>query len=136
MLPARIVLLDAFPLTVNGKVDRAALPAPSDDAVVAGRALQKPRSATEVTLALLWGEILSLESVGIHENVFDLGAHSLAAMKALVRIRDAFGVTMPLRNLFERPTVAGLAEVVDALVWARGQPRPAPSAGAREELTL
>jgi hypothetical protein len=57
-------------------------------------------------------------------------------MKALVRIRDAFGVTMPLRNLFERPTVAGLAEVVDALVWARGQPRPAPSAGAREELTL
>jgi amino acid adenylation domain-containing protein len=135
MLPERIVFLDALPLTANGKVDRAKLPAPDTEGAVAERTLDAPRSATETALADLWCGVLGLERIGIHENVFDLGAKSLAAMQAVVRMREAFGVDVALRHLFERPTVAGLAEVVDGLAWARGEPHAA-GAGEREELTL
>jgi amino acid adenylation domain-containing protein len=136
MLPARIVLLDAFPLTANGKVDRAALPLPAADGGMAGRALEASRSATEAALADVWCELLELERIGIHENLFDLGAKSLAAMKAVARIRDAFGVDVPLRNLFERPTVAGLAELVDGMTWSRQSRRPPRDTSGREELSL
>jgi acyl carrier protein len=132
MLPARIVFLDALPLTRNGKVDRAALPAPDEST---GRAFEAPATPTQAALADLWSEILGLERVGLHENVFDLGAHSLAAMRAVVRIRAAFGVDVQLRHLFERPTVAGLAEIVDGLAWAAAPAVPA-AGDAREELTL
>ncbi len=136
MLPERIVFLEALPLTTNGKVDRAALPEPAADGVVAERGLDAPRSATETVLAGLWRELLGLDRIGIHENVFDLGARSLAAMKAVVRIREAFAVELPLGRLFERPTVAGLAEIIEGLAWARKSALPPPPAGEREELSL
>jgi amino acid adenylation domain-containing protein len=137
MLPARFVVLDAFPLTANGKVDRAALPPPAAEDAALERTLDAPRSPTEAALARLWRELLGLERVGIHENVFDLGARSLVAMQAVVRMRELFSVEVPLRHLFERPTVAALAEVVEGLTWAGAAPPTAAAAGGkREELAL
>jgi amino acid adenylation domain-containing protein len=134
MLPGRIVFLESLPLTRNGKVDRAALPAPDE---ATERAIEPPVTGTQAALAGLWSELLGLERVGLHENVFDLGAHSLAAMQAVVRIRAAFGVDVQLRHLFERPSVAGLAEIVDDLAWAAAGVTARPAAGdPREELTL
>jgi amino acid adenylation domain-containing protein len=134
MLPSVFALLEKLPLTANGKVDRqalAALPVERGDSTPAGGA---PRSATEKTLAAIWAELLGLESVGVDDDVFDLGAHSLMAMKALTRVRDTFEVNLALRNLFEHPTVAGLAGLVDGLALAA---RKAHAPGAdRDELVL
>jgi amino acid adenylation domain-containing protein len=137
MLPERIVFLEALPLTVNGKVDRAALPAPSLDGVIAQRTLEEPSSDTEAVLARLWRELLHLERIGIHEDVFDLGARSLAAMTAVARIRTILGVDVPLARVFEHPTVAGLAQFIESLGWADSS-RVAPPAGTgeREDVTL
>jgi acyl carrier protein len=77
-----------------------------------------------------------MEDLGIDEDVFDLGAHSLLAMKALTQIRDAFEVSLALRNLFEHPTVAGLAEAIDRLSWSAQAKLPSQDLGDREEITL
>ena len=88
-------------------------------------------------MARLWSELLGLERIGIHENVFDLGARSLVAMNAVVRIRQLFGVDVPLPRLFEHPTPAGLALIIDALGWAGTSTLVAPAAaGERENVTL
>jgi amino acid adenylation domain-containing protein/FkbM family methyltransferase len=134
MVPAAFVLLETLPLTANGKVDRQALPAVS----VPGRAAPdqaRPRTGTERALAAIWSELLNVESIGIDDDFFDLGGQSLVAIKAVSRIRDAFDVDLPLRNLFERPTVAGLAEVIDGLSWAAGA-AAAPDGREREEIEL
>jgi acyl-coenzyme A synthetase/AMP-(fatty) acid ligase/acyl carrier protein len=135
MVPTQIVFLDALPLTQNGKVDRNALPAPCGADLAAGRELAAPRTPTEASLAQIWRELLAIERIGIHEDVFDLGAHSLLAMKAVVQIREVFELDVPLRNLFEYPTVAGLAELIDSLSWAAGKP-PAQAGAGREEIAL
>ncbi|MDQ5848752.1 MAG: amino acid adenylation domain-containing protein [Pseudomonadota bacterium] len=135
MVPTQIVFLDALPLTQNGKVDRNALPAPSGEDAAAGREFAAPCTSTERALAEIWRELLAIERIGIHEDVFDLGAHSLLAMMAVVQIRQAFALDVPLRSLFEYPTVAQLAELIDSLPWAAG--KPSVQAGARrEEITL
>ncbi|WP_220634945.1 non-ribosomal peptide synthetase [Georgfuchsia toluolica] len=135
MVPSAFIMLDAFPLTANGKIDRQALPpwsgasraTPANDSVM-------PRTETERAIAAIWAEMLKLDSVGVDDDFFDLGGQSLMAMKLVSRIRDAFGVNLPLRNLFDHSTVAGLAEVVDGLVWLA----QAPSHGTcdREEIDL
>jgi acyl carrier protein len=99
-------------------------------------AVAAPRTATEGALAAIWSELLGVERVGVDDDVFDLGAHSLMAMKALTRIRDAFAVNLALRNLFERPTVAGLAELVDGFASLQAARAPTPHAGDREEIVL
>jgi acyl carrier protein len=87
-------------------------------------------------LAAIWAELLCMERIAIHDDVFDLGAHSLMAVNAVSRIRDVFRVDLQLRNLFERPTIAGLAEAIDALLWlARGK-APAADALDREQIDL
>jgi acyl carrier protein len=131
MVPAQIVFLGSLPLTPNGKVDRKALPAPGRDDAVAARPFVSPRTETETRLAEIWASLLGIERVGMHDDVFDLGAHSMLAMRAVVRIREAFEVNLQLRNLFERPTVAGLAELVDGVRLLSGAPLQ-HAAGAEE----
>ena len=111
MVPSAVVLLEALPLTANGKLDRAALPAP--DAAIAVDSYVEPRTDTERQLAAIWGEVLKRERVGVTDNFLALGGHSLMAIRVLGKISRAFGVRLPLRTLFETPTVEALAVVVD-----------------------
>lgn len=114
MVPAVFVLLDTLPLLSNGKMDRRALPAPDRTRPELDKAFVPPRTPTEELQAEIWAQLLDLERVGVHDNFFDLGGHSLLATQAVSRIREAFQVEIPLRRLFEVPTVAGLAESIEA----------------------
>ncbi|HEV2843814.1 MAG TPA: condensation domain-containing protein, partial [Thermoanaerobaculia bacterium] len=116
MVPADFVVLDALPLSPTGKVDRQALPAPERQ----GTAMESepPRTQTEEMVAAVWADLLSLQRLGIHDSFFDLGGHSLLATQAMARVRESFGIDLPLRLLFERPTVAELAAEIDAAVRA------------------
>ena len=111
MVPSVVVSLDRLPLTPNGKVDRRALPAPEASGSAA-RAFVAPRTPLEVQLATIWGEALKKERVGVTETFFDLGGHSLLAIRILGRLSKELGVRLPLRALFEAPTIEQLAVVV------------------------
>ncbi|HEY9873910.1 MAG TPA: amino acid adenylation domain-containing protein, partial [Candidatus Obscuribacterales bacterium] len=112
MVPSAFVMLDALPLSANGKVNRKALPAP-DTALVQKDAFVAPVTALEKVLAGIWAEILEVEQVGIHDNFFlDLGGNSLLATQAISSVRDALQVDLPLRYLFEAPTVAGQVAII------------------------
>ncbi|HVH12624.1 MAG TPA: condensation domain-containing protein, partial [Longimicrobium sp.] len=143
MLPAAYVRLDRLPLTQNGKLDRRALPEPqAEEAVDAIHAA--PRTETEAAIVAIWAEVLQSERIGIHDDFFALGGHSLLATRLLSRVGAAFSVVLPLRALFEGPTVAELAERVDALRRAEapalppivlvGRDRDLPLSSAQERL--
>ena len=117
MVPSQIVFLGSIPLTQNGKVDRKALPAPSHANVSVAQEFVAPRSETEELLAAIWIELLKVERIGIHDDFFDLGAHSLMAMRAVSKIRDVFGVDLPLATLLEAPTIAALAKILRKKEW-------------------
>ncbi len=122
MVPAVYVLLEALPLTATGKVDRRALPEPGAEESGEGAAPRLPlENPAEELIAGIWSELLGVAQVGSGDNFFDLGGHSLLATRVLSRVREAFGVEVPLRALFEAPTVAGLAAAVERL---RGGGRP------------
>jgi amino acid adenylation domain-containing protein len=133
MVPSAFVFLDALPLTANRKVDRKALPAP---VVVRSAPAVTPRSETERVVAATWGEVLGVPGISVHDDFFTLGGHSLQAAQIMARLRAAFPLELPLRLLFQSPTVEGLATAIDALAWAaRGAMAPAPGA-RREEFEL
>ena len=111
MVPARIRVLDAFPLTANGKIDQAALPQ-SDDADAATQ--REPAGETEIALHAIWCELLGRERVGTQQSFFELGGHSLLAIRVVSRIKDRLGVVLAVRDLFAHPTLAELALHVDA----------------------
>ena len=90
----------------------------------------------EETLAALWSELLDVQRVGRKDNFFESGGHSLLAMQLVGRVRARFGVDLPLKNLFERPTVAGLAEAIDALSWSVTAQSPVQDVGDREEVEV
>jgi amino acid adenylation domain-containing protein len=114
MLPSAYVFLDALPLIPNGKVDRAALPAPGTHRPELDAPFVAPRTPAEVLLASLWSEVLGLQEIGVHDNFFtELGGHSLLATQLVSRVREAFRVDLPLARLFEAPTVAELAAAID-----------------------
>jgi amino acid adenylation domain-containing protein len=109
MLPAAFVRLEALPLTPNGKLDRRALPAPEDIDAPLADSFVAARNPMEAALIDIWSSVLSVERIGVHDNFFELGGHSLLAAQLMSRLRAAFQVELPLRRLFETPTVAGLA---------------------------
>ncbi|HEX2092852.1 MAG TPA: phosphopantetheine-binding protein, partial [Longimicrobiaceae bacterium] len=110
MVPAAYVALERLPLTLNGKVDRKALPAPGEEAFARG-GYEAPEGETEETLAALWSEILGVERVGRHDHFFRLGGHSILAVRLIERMRRK-GLHTEVRALFTTPTVAELAAVV------------------------
>ncbi|RKH11042.1 amino acid adenylation domain-containing protein [Corallococcus sp. CA053C] len=113
MVPALFVPLEALPLLPNGKLDRRALPPPEDQLPGLGNvAYVAPRNPTEEHLAQLFRELLRRERVGIHDHFFESGGHSLLATRLLSRIREAYRITLPLRRIFETPTVEGLARAL------------------------
>jgi amino acid adenylation domain-containing protein len=114
MVPSAFVVLEAFPVTANGKVDRAALPAP-DTLGSHGGSYVAPRTPAEERMAAIWAETLGVERVGAEDHFFDLGGHSLLATQLVSRVREAFRTELPLRAVFEAPTLAELARHVEAL---------------------
>ncbi|HEY0525842.1 MAG TPA: amino acid adenylation domain-containing protein, partial [Stellaceae bacterium] len=112
MVPSHVVVLEALPLNANGKIDRKALPPP--DLARGEVDYVAPRGATEEIVAGIWSEILGVDRVGAHDNFFDLGGHSLLATQVMSKLRTAVAIELPLRALFEAPTVAGLSSRLDA----------------------
>jgi amino acid adenylation domain-containing protein len=118
MMPAAFVILQTMPLTPNGKVDRRALPAPDQSRPETQTSFVAPRTLTEQMLATVWSAVLRLESVGINDNFFELGGHSLLATRLISKVRELFQVEIPLRRLFETPTIAGLAGGIESATRA------------------
>ena len=115
MIPSAFEVLDALPLMPNGKIDRQALPAPDLCCIIDDAGYARPHTCVEEILAGIWSEVLGADMVGIHDNFFESGGHSLLATQVVSRIRNLFNVEIPLRTLFERPTVSELAEVLGAV---------------------
>src|SRR5262249_7128867 len=113
MIPSAFVLMEAFPLSPNGKVDRKALPAPDAPRPKIEGEYIAPRTPVEEAVAGIWAEVLHLEQVGAHDDFFALGGHSLLATQVMSRIGKAFQVELPLRVLFETATLAGLAQRIE-----------------------
>lgn len=119
MSPAGFVVLNSLPLTTSGKLDRRQLPTPNfEQHRSGGPAVTPPSTPEEELLAEVWSELLERPKVGVHDNFFDLGGHSLLATQLISRIRDLFQVEIPLRTLFETPTIAALAVAIDELLLA------------------
>ncbi|MFJ2420097.1 amino acid adenylation domain-containing protein [Streptomyces brevispora] len=133
LVPAAIVLLDAVPLTVNGKPDRAALPAPRRETGAGGGG--RPRNAREEVLCGLFAEILGAPRVGVDDNFFALGGHSLLGIRLVSRVRTVLGVERTVRDLFRSPTPAGLlGSLEDGSAGAMGVLLPLSTRGARRPL--
>ena len=141
LVPAAVVTLRELPLSPNGKVDRAALPAPTLGAP-AGAAVA-PRTPVEAAIAAIWAELLPTAQAGafgVEDDFFDLGGHSLLATRVIARLRETLGVELPLRDFFAEPTIAALARAVtagEAAAWSaipRGDGGPAPLSFSQRRL--
>ena len=133
MVPNQFVQMKMIPLTHNGKVDRKALPVPpTESRQVNGD--EAPKTPTQAAIAGLWGDLLKLEGFGINDDFFNIGGTSMAATALIQRLRTTFGVDVRLAVLFERPTIAGLAEIID--MFAVMNAKNASELGDREEFLL
>jgi acyl carrier protein len=113
MVPSALVVLEKLPLTPNGKVDRKALPAAEASR---GNEFVPPQTDIEELLAGIWAEVLGVSRVGIHDNFFELGGHSLMITKLISRVRDSIQVELPMASVFEAPTIAELALVIEDIL--------------------
>jgi amino acid adenylation domain-containing protein len=136
MVPAALVLLERLPLTANGKVNRRELPAPDGRRPELAAAYVGPRTVVEEVLVEIWREVLRVEQVGIHDNFFELGGHSLLATQVVSRVRQVLQREMGLRSLFERPTVAGLAEHLEEKSERSSAQPPVVAVGREQSLPL
>jgi acyl carrier protein len=112
MVPARIVILDELPVSANGKIDRKALPLPGRSRPELEIPFAAGRTPAEKQLSQIWADILELDEVGIHDNFLDLGGNSLAATRIVSQVFASFQIQVPLRSLFQSPTVAEMAAVI------------------------
>ncbi|GCL35048.1 amino acid adenylation domain-containing protein [Sphaerospermopsis reniformis] len=115
MIPSHFVVLEKLPLTPNGKINRKALPAP--DQIVTTKNIELPVTETEKSLAQIWARLLKYEAIARQDNFFNLGGHSLLATQLCYRIRDTFNIELPLRQVFETPTLIDLANYIDSCLW-------------------
>lgn len=118
MIPSAFITLDELPLTQNGKVDRKVLPAPGDQELPKEKGHVAPQTVVEQRLVEIWSEVMKLEKIGAADNFFDLGGHSLMATQIISRVRECFQTELTLRQFFASPTVAGLAQHVEAGISA------------------
>ncbi|MGW2443543.1 amino acid adenylation domain-containing protein [Streptomyces sp. NPDC001675] len=132
MVPTAFVVLDELPVNRNGKVDRGALPAPSEHDL-ARDAYVAPRTATERTLCRIVGEVLGVSRVGLHDSFFDLGGHSLLATRLSLRIKKETGADLPLQTIFTASGMAGIAAALDALLEGPESPDAAPGSPSTAE---
>ena len=139
MVPWAVVELAGLPLTASGKVDRQGLPEPEGASDGEGRQ-ERARTAVEEVLGAIWEEVLGVEGIGLEEDFFALGGHSLLAARLLFRAQETFHVDLALRHVFEHPTIAALAQSIEALQWADESLQAAATAplamGSREEGVL
>src|SRR5581483_6323160 len=110
MVPATFTVLDALPLTANGKLDRRALPAPDRDSATVGHVA--PRTPTEQAIATIWADVLGVDQPGVHDNFFELGGDSILSIRITSRLRTVLGAELSPRAIFTSPTIAGLAGVI------------------------
>jgi acyl-coenzyme A synthetase/AMP-(fatty) acid ligase len=115
MVPTYVMRLENLPLTSNAKIDRKALPIPTNECMESAKGFVGPQSETEKALALIWIDLLKVERIGIHDEFFDMGTSSLLGIWALSRIQEEFAVDIPLHTLFENPTIFSLAKALDAI---------------------
>jgi amino acid adenylation domain-containing protein len=136
MVPSTLVVMDALPLTPNGKVNRKALPSPAQPGSTDDDGYEPPQTSAEELLAELWSRVLRVGRVGRHDNFFELGGHSLLATQLILSAREAFGVELHLRFLFESPTVAGLAaKIIEAQLQQQGGGEIEAMLGTLEQLS-
>jgi amino acid adenylation domain-containing protein len=139
MLPTAFISLEVLPVTPNGKLDRHALPRPDQGGEAEEGSFVAPHTDTELSIAQIWKELLSLGRVGRHDDFFSLGGNSLLAMQLVARLRNVFQVQLPVNSVFDKPTVAGTAEQIETLLWARHtnqQPTKVRSDTEREEFEI
>jgi acyl carrier protein len=133
MVPGAFVVMDQLPLTQNGKIDRRSLPAP-DSVVRRAGECDAPEGEIERTLAKIWEELLAVKNVGREADFFALGGHSLSATQLIVRIRASFSLQVPIRTVFEAPTLRALGERIQSLQDAQLDARIAVGGGDMEKL--
>jgi hypothetical protein len=140
MVPSACILLDAWPLTPNGKIDRAALPAPEEHAVESRAPFAPPRSSSEQVVAKVWAEVLGRGEIGLEDNFFDLGGHSLLAAQVITRLNALLQASVSVRALFDQPTLAAFAREVEQRLDGNGGLRSplhrVKRRGARAEMEL
>ena len=116
MIPSSFVVLEALPLMPNGKVDRNRLPPPDGTRPPLTKEFVSPRTEIEELVAQTWREVLKIENIGIYDNFFELGGHSLLATQIVARLQEAFNKDVPLRVLFDAPTIAELAQELETII--------------------
>ncbi len=124
LVPSAFVLIDALPRGPTGKVDRASLPDPDTPRPSSEPDFAEPQTEDELRLTEIWKEVLGLEILSVDDSFFEIGGHSLLAIRLLGRIREAFDVELPMDALFEFPTVRGTLESIETLRWATNESEP------------